>query len=143
LAAAQEGEGEQEELSAFTWWFTANAFDEEWALSRLQTSLARISGASGAAAAIGRYPLHQVLDRLGELALCHAGTVVACLAAIAGNDPRGQLGYIWGEKTKIVLEAVLSSGDAGARQAAVALIHRLAAQGYLEFRGLLLEREAK
>ncbi len=144
LAAAQEaGGGQDEELAAFTWWFTANAFDEEWALSRLHISLARIGGASSAAAAIGRYPLHLILDRLTELAPVHAGPVVACLAAIVGNDPHGQLGYIWVEKTRTILEAVLSSGDAEVRQAAVAMIHRLGAQGHLEFRSLLLQREAK
>lgn len=119
------------ELAAFSWWFASGKFDDIWAVAQLKEVLKLA----------GRVEFdHLVVKRLATLATTMLVPAVECLGLIVEGDREGWRIHGWCEHAQTILATALQSTDKTARQAAVALIHRLGARGYLGFGDLLSER---
>ena len=118
----------KEEAAAFGWWFAAKKFDDSWALAQLKKAI-EIAGKTD--------PDHLVTERLAELASTFPGPVVECLSLMAQGDKKGWLISSWRDDAHVILENALKSDDPEAMGAATALINRLAARGYSEYRELI------
>jgi hypothetical protein len=82
-------------------------------------------------------PDHMVVERLSLLAADMPRQDVECLRLIVEGDTEGWRVHSWREHARTILATAIQGTDAGARQAAVDLVHRLGARGYFEFRDLL------
>ena len=120
------------ELAAFGWWFVSDLFDDTWAIEQLKEAL-KLSGRV--------QPDHLVVERLATLADDMPLPAVECLGLIIEGDKEGWGIHGWREHTRTLLATALQSTDETAQQAAVDLVHRLGARGYLAFRDLLSKIE--
>jgi len=118
------------ELAAFGWWFVSAQFDDAWAIVQLKEALKL---------AVRVEPDHLVVERLATLAAAMPAHAVECLSLIIEGDKEGWHIHGWREHTRTILSTALQSTDETAQQAAVDLVHRLGARGYLSFRDLLSE----
>jgi hypothetical protein len=80
---------------------------------------------------------HRVMEQLTQIASREPGRVLSCFQMIVEGNPSGWRAYNWHENARPLLSAIVGSHDAVAKEQAVALIHRLGARGYTEFRDLL------
>jgi hypothetical protein len=117
-----------DELANFGWWFVSQRFDEAWAIQQLEEALRLAKKAE---------PDHMIAETMAEMAARRPREAVGCLAALVAADREG-----WGilgreTQARAILAAAMTSGDGAARDAAIALIHRLGALGRLGFRDLL------
>jgi len=119
------------ELTAFGWWFVSAKFNDVWAIAQLKEVL-KITG--------NVEPDHLVLERLATLATSMPMPVVECLGLMVEGDKKGWRIRVWGEHVRAILAATLQSANEKARKAAVVLVNRLGARGYLEFQELLSRR---
>ena len=62
---------------------------------------------------------------------------IECVRLMIEGDKEGWGILGWREHARTILRTIIQSANAGARQAAVDLVHRLGARGYREFRDLL------
>lgn len=120
------------ELSAFGWWFASGKFDDNWSIKQLEEIL-EITGQ------IGRE--HWVFDRLEVLAPKLPNSVVKCLRIIIEGEEEDLHIYSRENQIRIILTAVIKSGDGSAKETAKQLIHQLGTRGFLKFRDLLFLRE--
>ena len=127
-ASRDDAEAHAEEMTAFGWWFPYEGFDDVWSLEQLEASL-RVAGKVDID--------HAVLDRLAALAPTHPAATVRCLCLmIDGAEEDWHIRH-WSNQAETVLTAALRSGDLEADKAARAMIHKLGARGFLDFRRLL------
>lgn len=116
------------ELEAFGSWFISGKFDDTWAIARLEEVL-KLSGAIE--------PDWQVVERLAALSPELPAAAVECLGLMIDGDRQGWHIGMWKEGIRSILSAAIQSTDRAAREASRALINRLGARGFLEFRDLL------
>jgi hypothetical protein len=117
-----------EELSRFGWWFASGKFADGWAIDQLIEALKIAQKAE---------PDHLMVERLTELSSSMPRKVVECLAMLVAGDKEGWNILGWRQSAHKILECAIHSGDHNAAAAAAALIHKLGARGYFEFRSLL------
>ena len=122
--------GHVSELAAFGWWFISGKFDDTWAIAQLREALT-ITGRTEVD--------HLVAERLAMLAPSTPLPAVECLSLMIDGDVEGWHIDLWCEHIRAILATVLQSTDQVARKAAISLVHRLAARGYLAFGDLLSE----
>ena len=122
------------ELAAFGWWFVSAKFDDAWAIVQIKEALKLT---------VRVEPDHLVVERLATLAAAMPAHAVECLSLIIEGDKEGWHIHAWREHTRTILSTALQSTDDTAQQAAVDLVHRLGARGYLSFRNLLPESESR
>lgn len=121
------------ELAAFGWWFASAKFDDVWAVTQLKEALT-LAGVVE--------PDYLVLERLATLAGATPALAVQCLDLIIEGDKEGWRILGWREHARTILACALRSTDDKARQVAFALVNRLCARGYLDFRDLLSGRKS-
>jgi hypothetical protein len=134
LAAARAtGNAEQyvEEIASFGWWVASEKFDNEWTLLQLADALKVAKKID---------PAHLVVERLAKLSRIMPGRTVECLDLIIDGDQEGWSKLTWRESARTILAEAINSADEHARSIAIAIIHRLGARGYFEFRQLLNPR---
>lgn len=122
-----EGKAQEhaKELSAFGWWFSADALDPTWRLEQAADVL-KIG--------IRLQPNFAVFEELARLASVHPGPtaqVLRVMLELEKND--------WGidahrDDINTALQAIVAGDDAGARDLAVETAHWLGSQGYRDFR---------
>jgi hypothetical protein len=78
-----------------------------------------------------------VVEVLAELSPEYPADTVACLALMVEADNQHWEIYGWREDARQVLGVAIRSSDSAARDTAIAVVHRLAARGFPEFRDLL------
>lgn len=120
-----------EEIANFGWWFVSGKLDETWTTQQLEEALGLAKKAE---------PDHLVAERLAELASRRPGQAVRCLEGLVEADREGWGILAWEGQARTILATAIRSNDTDARDAAVALIHRLGARGRLGFRDLLEQR---
>lgn len=121
-------EAGQRELAAFGWWFVSGKLEDDWSLSQLKEVLRLFT----------REKLEQdrlVAERLAELCPRYPQQCLELLRLKI--DGSLELGRLWRNPARTILSTALTSDDADTRQNAQALVHRLGAKGYLEYRDLL------
>ncbi len=121
------------ELAAFGWWFASSKLEETWTMSHLETVLACTSRVE---------PDHRVVETLAHLAPRWPLQTMRCLRYLIDGDERGWSIIAWRKPATSILQTVLQSDDAAAREAATALIHRLGALGQREFGTILDSRRS-
>lgn len=82
-------------------------------------------------------PDHVVVERLSLVAADVPRQDVEGLRLIVKGDTKGWRVRSWREHVRTILATAIQGTDAGSRQAAMDLVHRLGARGYFEFRDLL------
>lgn len=117
-----------DELIDFGWWFASGSFDDEWSITHLKEML-KLTGSVE--------PDHMVMKRLVKIADKMPVDAVECLGMIVEGDKEGWRIQGWIEDARTLLLTALKSPDEKAKQAAIDLIHRMGARGYLQFRDLL------
>ena len=116
------------ELVEFGWWFASEKFDDQWCVTQLLEVLKLAHRAE---------PDHLVLERLGAITPSMPAEAVACLEQIIEGTAE-QWGFlVWRDEMRRILIAARDSGNASAREAAIDLVHRLGARGFLELRDIL------
>jgi len=129
----QKAQAVEDEFAEFGFWFASDAFEAEYSLAAfgrtLDATAGRISYWTG------------VCKRLAALVPVDPHSVVNCLRRMTDRDSPGWEVDGHAEEISTVLRAVLSSGDAQARNMARDLIHSLGARGIHHFRDLLDLRE--
>jgi hypothetical protein len=119
-----------EELAAFGWWVVAQKFDETWALRQLDEAL-RV------AKKVESHLMNAVAETLAGIAARRAREAVRCLEGLVEADREGW-GILGSEvEARNILREALASSDAGARELATNLVHRLGQLGHLGFGNLL------
>ena len=133
VEAAANGETgtEPEELKEYGWFFAAEAFESDWALSML----ARVITLAGKVE-----PDHMIYERLAALVEKRPAEVMECLSRMVEVEKEG-----WGllgskEEIRSILQSAMTCGDQRARETAMVVINRLGERGYLEYRDLLPPR---
>jgi len=119
---------QRSELTAFGWWFVCGKFDQRWTLDRMQESLELCGWTE---------PDHAVIKQLAALAEEHPQEAIECLSMLVEGDKNGWALTSWNESARTILAAALRSDLEVARQNATALVNRLCARGYHEFRTLI------
>jgi hypothetical protein len=119
-----------DELANFGWWFVSQKFDEAWAIQQLEEAL-------GLAKKAESYYMSAVAEALAAIAARRPREAVRCLERLIEADSEG-----WGilgseDHARTILAAAMGSSEAEAREAAIALIHRLGTRGHLGFRDFL------
>jgi hypothetical protein len=119
-----------DELANIGWWLVSQKFDEAWAIQRLEEALRLAQKAEP-------HYMSSVAEALAAAAARRPRAAVRCLEGLIEADREG-----WGilgseDKARAILAAAMGSGDAEAREAATAVIHRLGTRGRLGFRDLL------
>lgn len=117
-----------EELITFGWWFTSKRFDDAWAISRLEEVL-KLTGKAE--------PDRKVVERLASLANSMLFETVRCLRLIIDGDKEGWHIYHWREQARLLLSTAINGTNPEAKQAAIGIINRLGARGFLEFMDLI------
>jgi hypothetical protein len=118
-----------QEDAEFGWWFSSGRFDLDWSLAQFIATLRR-SGPIPAEPFISERLAKVAAERPGD-----AIQVLDLMANLASSD-WGLLGLR--RHGAAILRAGLA--DPASRAHAEAVIHRLGAKGYMEFRGLLSEQ---
>ena len=118
----------KEEMAAFSWWFSSGRFEESWAIETFWIALG--TGIQP------QYAPH-LGERLVELLPRHLLPVVSSLELIVKADERGWSVLNWRREARTILTAALASNDARATSTAMAVVNRLCAAGYSDFRDLL------
>ena len=116
------------ELAAFGWWFISQKFDDAWAMSQLLAALVLVLKAE---------PDYHVVERLVALAETMPLEAVQCLALMVQGDKEGWEIGSWRDDSRKILAIAITSGNSAARQAAIALVNRLAARGMPDYKDLL------
>ena len=119
---------EPAELAEFGWWFVSPTFDEDWALTQLQSAL-RLAGSIE----VG----HLVIKRLEELVAVHPTSVLGALELMVKGDREGWGLMSWKDSVREILRSALANPDDQVRRRAVDLTQELGAKGYRDFRSLL------
>jgi hypothetical protein len=117
------------ELREFGWWFSARAFEPDWALERLAEVL-RVAGTVESD--------HAVVEYLVELAATHPGRVIACMQGVdysGGGEP--WTAHSWIEQFAAILTPTLADTDPETRRKAREVVNRAVAAGHVGFRDLL------
>lgn len=116
------------ELASFGWWFASGKLDDAWAVPQLliALSLVRKTGAD-----------YQVVERLVTIAESMPLEAVQCLALMIEGDEEGWELRTWRDDSRKILAVALASSSPAAKQAAIALVNRLAARGMPDYRDLL------
>ena len=117
-------------MAAFGWWFASAKFDAEWSMSQLGQVLTVTSEVEAD---------HLVVERLAALGTAFPLDCVECLSSLMERGPTWRF-HSWHEHPRTILAAALEGRDERARQAAIALISRLWARGYLQYRDLLSDQ---
>jgi hypothetical protein len=116
------------ELIEFGWWFVSGKFDDQWCVTQLLEALTLTHRAE---------PDHLVLERLGVIASSMPAEAVACLEQMVEGAVE-QWGFLTlGDEIRKILIAARDSGNTSAREAAIDLVHRMGARGFLELRDIL------
>lgn len=116
------------ELAAFGWWFISQKFDDAWAMSQLLAALVLVLKAE---------PDYHVVERLVALAETMPLEAVQCLTLMVQGDKEGWEIGSWRDDSRKILAIAIASGNSAARQAAIALVNRLAARGMPDYKDLL------
>ncbi|MCI0408113.1 MAG: hypothetical protein L0191_06025 [Acidobacteria bacterium] len=119
------------ELGAFGWWFASGKFDDSWSTTQL-TEVLRVASKAD--------PDHLVVERLATLAPAMPMAAVECLSLMIEGEKEGWGIHSWREHMRSIVTAAIQSTDDSAREAAVALVHRLGALGHLDFQDLISEK---
>ena len=78
-----------------------------------------------------------MVEQLASLAERFPRHVIECFRLMLEGEPDGYQMFLWKNPGKELLQKVILSEDQEAKEAAIDLVHRLGAMGYLEFRALL------
>jgi len=116
------------ELAAFGWWFISQKFDDAWTMSQLLAALVLVLKAE---------PDYHVVERLVALAETMPLEAVQCLTLMVQGDKEGWEIGSWRDDSRKILAIAIASGNSVARQAAIALVNRLAARGMPDYKDLL------
>lgn len=116
------------EFEGFGWWFASGKFDDAWAMEQLAVAL-KLAGKVE--------PDDMVVERLETLVTDMPKRAVECLRMIVDGDIERWAIHGWMDRARTILEKAIQGQTPEAREAAVDLVHRLGARGYLEFRDLL------
>lgn len=116
------------ELAAFGWWFISQKFDDAWAMSQLLAALVLVLKAE---------PDYHVVERLVALTETMPHEAVKCLTLMVQGDKEGWEIGSWRDDSRKILAIAIASGNSAARQAAIALVNRLAARGMPDYKDLL------
>lgn len=119
---------QSDELIQFGWWFASGKFDDTWSISQIMEVL-RLTGKVK--------PDHLVVKRLASLAVRMPLEVVQCLRKMIEGDREDWKIRAWQSEARTILSTAIQARNVDAREAAIDLVHRLGARGYLEFRDLL------
>jgi hypothetical protein len=121
----ENGHTHTREMEAFGWLFTSGKFDPEWSLLRLKDAL-QISPSSD--------PDHSVIEALAGFSSAFPRVTIECVALLVeGADTEWTIRY-WSPKIRTVITSALEHGEIGL---ANALVNKLAARGFVDFRDLL------
>jgi hypothetical protein len=121
---------ERLELRAFGWWFICERFDRAWSLERLRDAL-QLSGWAE--------PDHLVVEHLAAIAVESPSEAVESLALLIDGDKNGWGVSSWREHAATILRVALESRGEEAKKGATALINRLCARGFHDYRRLLAD----
>ena len=131
LAQSSEQPKEYEqELISFGKWFESGKLDPDWGLEQLLTVL-RLTGHIDAD--------RKMVEQLASLADKYPREVIEIFRLMIEGEPDGFQMYLWKKPGKELLQKVIQGKDKKAKEAAIDLVHRLGAMGYLDFRDVLPE----
>ena len=82
-------------------------------------------------------PDYHVVERLVVLAETMPLEAVQCLTLMVQGDKEGWEIGSWRDDSRKILAIAIASGNSAARQAAIALVNRLAARGMPDYKDLL------
>lgn len=116
------------ELRAFGWWFICDKFDRRWSLERLNEAL-QLSG--------WIEPDHAVVEYLATMVGEFPNEAVDSLSQLVDGDKNGWGVSSWREHATTILRTALDSRVEEAKNGAEALINRLCARGFHDYRSLL------
>ncbi|NLY01557.1 MAG: hypothetical protein GXY83_36160 [Rhodopirellula sp.] len=116
------------ELRAFGWWFICAKFDRAWCVEHLRQALQLCGWAE---------PDHLVVEHLEAIAGELPSEAVDSLSQLVDGDKNGWGVSSWREHAATILRTALDSRVEEARNGAAALINRLCARGFHDYRSLL------
>lgn len=123
------------EGAAFVWWFRSGAFDDEWAITTLDSALEiAIKGNPG----VLRDATYATLDRLPAVSLAYPLQSVRSLQKLLSGADIWQIGG-FEKEIRAVLSQALTSGQEAA-DVARRIINAVAIRGILRFRDLLAQQ---
>ena len=126
--ARQGLDSHKQEMASFGWTFASGRLGDAWALQQLLEVLD----------IAGEVVLdHEVAERLGVIAPKFPSEALQCLSLMIDGSKEDWQIHKWGSAVETVLQVALESGDGTTRLAGAALINRLGARGFLQFRHLL------
>jgi len=115
-----------EEISAFSWWFKSEKFDDEWSVEQLKEALAVMKKVDH------RFE-YQVMDCLIHLTSKMPVEVIECISLMVRKNDN----YIKENEIKSILQLIFQLDNEQAKEKAITLIHYLGNIGHWKFRELL------
>ncbi len=122
------------ELAGFGRWFVSGKFEDAWAVPQLKATL-ELSGKTDVD--------HLVVEHLAALSAQIPLAAVECLKLIVEADKEGWSILGWRQHARTILVSALYSGHRTAVELARALVNRLDARGFAEFRDVLNSRKSE
>lgn len=113
------------ELTTFGYWYTSEAFDEDWALANLEAVLSLNGWVE---------PDHSVMEQLASQAKTHPAEAVRCAQLMSLGDPEGWGPHSWREDLAVLFENALASENDAAISLARELANRLLYRGFEDYR---------
>ena len=120
----------EQELISFGKWFGSGKLDPEWGLEHAIIVL-RLTGHIDAD--------RKMVEQLSLLTEHYPRKVTEIFRLMIEGEPDGFQMYLWKKPGKELLQKVIQGKDKKAKEAAIDLVHRLGAMGYLDFRDVLPE----
>jgi hypothetical protein len=119
-------ENHTEEISAFSWWFKSEKFDDKWSVEQLKEALTVIEK-------VNHLFQYRVIDRLIHLASKIPVEVIDCISLMVRKNDN----YIKENEIKSILQLIFQLDNEQAKEKAIALVHYLGSINYWKFRELL------
>lgn len=114
------------QIGAFGWWFISGRFPEDWALENIRNALKLVRAC---------VPVDDVAKKLAQLDNGRLGTAVECLGYIVDGLDDNERPHLWLKSAHELLQK--AAGHELTRAAALAVVGKLAAKGFVEqFRDL-------
>jgi len=120
--------GEPDELADFCWWFSSGKLDEDWALFQLKAVLVLPTKGDS---------LDFAAEQLVKVAARKPMPALECLNLMLNKLGEVGIYFGWNDEAKQILGEAMKSQDEAVKALATAIINRLGAMGYFEFREFL------
>lgn len=116
------------ELAEFCWWFSSGTMDTDWAVTELKKVLNLQVKLDG---------LDFVAEELVKLISEKPSDVLECLDLMLNHLSTKGVYFSWNDEARQILSEAMGDENETIKAQATAIIHKLGAMGYFEFRSLL------